>query len=94
MAFEQRDNSGSLFKNEKKTQDNHPDYTGSAIIDGKPKRLAAWLKTGKTSGKKFLSISIKDDEERPKPINSAEDDGYSGPAGSPAGNPEFDDIPF
>ena len=92
MAYEQRDNTGSLFKNEKKTQDNHPDYTGSALVDGTPKRLAAWLKTAK-SGKKYMSISIKDDEERPKPINSAEDDGYT-PATPPANNDGYDDIPF
>ena len=92
MAYEQRDNTGSLFKNEKKTQDNHPDYTGSAIVDGTPKRLAAWLKTAQ-SGKKYMSISIKDDEGRPKPINSAEDDGYT-PATPPANNDGYDDIPF
>ena len=91
MAFEQRDNSGSLFRNEKKTQDNHPDYTGNALVDGVPKRLAAWIKTAK-SGMKYMSLSIKDNEERPKPINSAEDDGYSGPP--QGGNPEYDDIPF
>ena len=91
MAYEQRDNSGSLFKNNKKTQDNHPDYTGSAMVDGKPKRLAAWLKKSQ-KGLTYMSVSIRDDEERPKPINSAEDGGYE-PATSPASN-GFDDIPF
>ena len=91
MAYEQRDNSGSLFKNNKKTQDNHPDYTGSAMVDGKPKRLAAWLKKSQ-KGTTYMSVSIKDDEERPKPINSAEDDGYN-PGNPPAIN-GFDDIPL
>ncbi len=89
MAYEQRDNSGTLFKNEKKKQDNHPDYTGSAIIDGVPKKLAAWVKEAKSSGKKFLSISIKDDEEKPKPmpeLTPVED--LTVPSS------EFDDIPF
>ena len=34
MAFEQRDNSGSVWVNDRKTADNHPDRTGSAKING------------------------------------------------------------
>ena len=32
---DKRDNSGALFRNERKEADNHPDYTGNAMIDGK-----------------------------------------------------------
>ena len=34
MAFEQKPNTGSLFKNDRKESDTHPDYKGSALIDG------------------------------------------------------------
>jgi hypothetical protein len=34
MAFELRDNSGSLWVNDRKSEDRHPDRTGSAKIDG------------------------------------------------------------
>ena len=35
MAFEQRDNSGSLWVNDRKTADNHPDRTGTVMVSGK-----------------------------------------------------------
>jgi hypothetical protein len=34
MAYEQKDNSGSIFKNDRKESANHPDAKGSCMIDG------------------------------------------------------------
>lgn len=45
MAYETRDNSGRLFKNEDKKSDKHPDYSGDALIDGQAYFMDAWLKT-------------------------------------------------
>jgi hypothetical protein len=56
MAYEQRDNSGSLFKNDKKTEDKHPDYKGEALINGTSMWISAWIKEGKTG--KFMSLSF------------------------------------
>ena len=56
MAYEQQNNSGSLFKNDHKKEDKHPDYKGSIKDDqGKVWDLAAWVKTDK-NGKKFFSL--------------------------------------
>ncbi len=57
MAFEQKDNSGALFRNERKDKDSHPDYTGNALIDGREYWISAWLKDGKSG--KFFSFAFK-----------------------------------
>jgi hypothetical protein len=57
MSFEMKDNSGSIFVNERKERDTHPDRTGTAVIDGKHYYINAWIKDCKTG--KFLSLSFK-----------------------------------
>lgn len=57
MAFEQRDNSGALFKNTRKEQETHADYNGTALINGVEMYVNAWVKEGKNG--KFFSLSFK-----------------------------------
>lgn len=57
MAFEQRDNSGTVFVNERKENDSHPDRTGSAMIDGVQYWVSGWVKTGAKG--QFLSLAFK-----------------------------------
>jgi hypothetical protein len=64
MAFEQRDNSGVLFKNDRKEKDNHPDYTGNAMIDGREYWISAWLKDGQKG--KFFSFAFKPKDDKPQ----------------------------
>jgi len=54
---EQRDNSGILFRNDRKKESIHADYTGSCTVAGIEYWLNVWLKEGKTG--KFFSFSFK-----------------------------------
>lgn len=56
---EQRDNSGILFKNNRKESDKHPDYNGSAMIDGVEFWMNAWLKKGNKGTFMTFSFSPK-----------------------------------
>lgn len=64
MAYELRDGSGSLFRNEKKQEgERTPDYRGDAMVNGKRVEIAAWVKEA-ASGKKFLSLKFSEPRER------------------------------
>jgi len=55
MAYD-KNNKGSISKNEKKTQPNHKDYSGSALIDGQEYWISGWIKDGRNG--KFLSLAF------------------------------------
>jgi hypothetical protein len=57
MAWETKNNSGSLFRNNRKEQPNHPDHTGTALIDGVEYFINAWVKEGKNG--KYFSFSFR-----------------------------------
>lgn len=54
---ERRDNSGILFRNNRKQQDTHPDYEGHCTINGQEYWMNAWLKDGAKG--KFMSFAFK-----------------------------------
>lgn len=74
MAYEQRDNSGSLFKNERKESDKHPDYQGNIRVDGVDYWLSAWIKQSNTG--KFMSLAVKPKVEKrdERPMREIVDD--------------------
>jgi len=61
MAYIPKEGSGSLFKNDRKNSENHPDYTGSIMVNNREHYLSAWVKEG-TKGK-FFSVSIGKEKE-------------------------------
>lgn len=84
MAYEPRPGSLSLFKNDRKEKDTHPDYRGDGMdLEGRPVWVSAWLKEG--SKGKFFSMSLK---YKDAPAEDAV------PAQAKTSAPIYDDIPF
>ena len=84
MSNYDNNNTGALFKNTKKTTDNHPDYNGSCEVNGVEMWMSSWIKTSK-KGDKFMSFSFnpKEQQSAPKPAQAQANDFDSG-----------EDIPF
>ncbi len=57
MAYEIKDNSGSLFVNDRKESESHPDSKGKAMIGGKLYWVSAWRNESK-DGKKYLKLAF------------------------------------
>ena len=66
--------SGVLFKNDKEGNEKRPDYTGKVQVEGTEYRLAAWIKEGRTSGQKFLSLKLSLPQGDPVPTAAGSDD--------------------
>jgi hypothetical protein len=64
MAYVPKAGSLSLFKNDRKERDSHPDYKGDGMdLQGNPVWISAWIKDSQKG--KFMSISIqKKDDQR------------------------------
>tara|TARA_R110000868_G_scaffold122651_1_gene325084 strand:+ start:284 stop:553 length:270 start_codon:yes stop_codon:yes gene_type:complete len=89
MAFEQRPNTGSLFKNDRKESENHPDYKGTALINGVEMWMSSWLKTG-ANGTKFMSFSFQ-----PKEQQAQQPAARQATKQAPAANfDDLEDLPF
>jgi hypothetical protein len=86
MSYQQRELSGSLFKNQKKEKETHPDATGTALIDGVEYYVSAWTKTGAKGRWQSLAFKRKDKQEtRQQPASRQ---------GKPAAQDDDGDIPF
>jgi hypothetical protein len=86
MAYEMKEGAGSLFKNLNKATENHPDFNGSIMINGKEHWLSAWVKESPKAGK-FFSVSIGK-EKQPKGFTPRGQDEM------PKNTLEDSDLPF
>lgn len=59
MAYEQKPETGALFKNKKKLNDRHPDYTGTATVNGQKLSISAWINES-NAGEKYMSLKFEE----------------------------------
>ena len=57
MSYEHKENTGSLFKNDRKETESQPDYKGSAKIGGVDYWVSGWI--NETNGKKYVGLSVQ-----------------------------------
>ena len=75
MSYQQKENAGIIFKNDRKEKETHPDYTGTINVAGKDWQISLWVKEGKKG--KFFSASIKEPyvkDAQPKTFTSPKED--------------------
>jgi hypothetical protein len=65
MEYDNTDK-GTLFVNDKKETEKHPDYNGSINVGGKDFWISGWKKKSEKTGKTFLSLSVRAKEETPR----------------------------
>lgn len=66
--YQQRDNSGSLFRNEgDRKRENGPDYSGTCMVGGVEYFFDGWIKVA-DSGRKWMSFSFKPKQKQERPI--------------------------
>jgi len=76
-----KDNSGVLFKSDKRDNDRAPHYKGNITVNGQDFWLSAWIKEGK--GGKFMGLALSPKEQQAKPSER-----------SKATNFDDEDLPF
>ena len=67
--METKNNTGAIFKNDKKTKETQPDYRGKVNVNGKEMEIALWLKES-SKGTKYFSCSFSEPyvNETPKQV--------------------------
>jgi hypothetical protein len=63
MAYEMRDNTGTLFNNDRKERDTQPDKLGRCLIDGFEYRVAVWKRVSK-GGREYEAVAFTRVEDR------------------------------
>jgi len=95
MAYEQRDNSGSFFVNQRKSQEKHPDFTGSVMVAGVEYWISIWSKNGAKGEFWTTSLTPKEAQQSASAPVSSGTSSLSRAKSAPVALPFTDDeIPF
>ena len=78
MAFDQKDNSGAIFKNKNPKNEKSPPLSGKAMIGGVEYWVSAWSKTDK-NGEKWISFAVNpmnpsNVQKQPDPVVDLDED--------------------
>jgi hypothetical protein len=76
---------GIISKNERKTDEKHPDIKGQCEIDGVQYWVDGWAKTRNSDGGKFYSLRFKRKDAAPQQAPRQ---------AKPVQRNDFDDAPF
>lgn len=80
--------SGVSFRNTRRETDKHPEYTGSALIDGVEYWVSTWVNTSKDGNTKYFSHKYKRKDQQPaKPAPAPPPPAFNIPD-------PIDDLPF
>ena len=64
--FQRKNNTVSLFKNDKKKSETDRDYQGAGLIDNVEYWASGWINKKKDSGEKWLKLSFDPKEALPE----------------------------
>lgn len=82
--MENKDNSGALFKNDRRETDKQPYYTGDIRVAGTDYRISAWLNESQ-KGVKYMGLKVTPKDELPSKGQQSQ---------SPPRDDLDDDVPF
>jgi hypothetical protein len=109
MNHQQKDNSGAMFKNDRRELETHPHMKGKALIGGRWYWVSAWTNTPQGGGDRYQSLAFTEmtDEQAGKYGGHRSGGAGNGmklpprpaqePVGAPFGAEQVftdDDIPF
>jgi len=96
-TYEFKEGQASLFKNTQKEKENHPDFKGKAMIEGKMYYLSFWSK--KTDGGNVWLSGNVQQADKSKPVTDTEADEFMQPTALKVPETSIevrpdDDLPF
>ncbi len=62
MTYQQKDNSGAIFKNDRREKDTHPHMKGTIVVAGVEYWISAWTNTSE-KGVRYQSLSVQPKQE-------------------------------